>query len=303
MNPDLLRHRPVRRRMFTVLIALVALVGSLLAGLLLAKPALAAPPTLIKIDAGGFHTCALTSMRGVKCWGQNGAGQLGDSTSTNRSMPVDVSGLASGIQLITAGGIHTCALTNVGSAKCWGYNSNGQLGDTTTTNRSTPESVVFLEAPLFTSSAPAGGSYGTTYSHSFAASGAPPPSFSVTSSSMPYDLALSTTSGMLSGTPTAAGSYAFTITASNGQNPAATQSVTLVIAQVPLAVSTDAQSRTMARPTPRSRSRPAASKAATLPARSPARLPPRPAVPWATTRSPRARSPTPIMPSPSRPAP
>jgi alpha-tubulin suppressor-like RCC1 family protein len=110
------------------------------------------------IAAGDHHTCALTTGGGVKCWGNNGAGQLGDGTTTQRSTPVDVSGLVSGVTAIAADRYHTCALTTGGGVKCWGHNEWGQLGDGTTTTRLTPVDVSGLTSGV---AAVAAGAYHT----------------------------------------------------------------------------------------------------------------------------------------------
>ena len=109
---------------------------------------------VLAVASGYYHTCALTTVGGVTCWGYNSAGQVGDGTSTDRWTPVAVSGLGSGLAAVAAGGYHTCALTAGDGIACWGYNYDGQLGDGTTTNRPTPTAVVMFEPPCMFSIAP-----------------------------------------------------------------------------------------------------------------------------------------------------
>jgi alpha-tubulin suppressor-like RCC1 family protein len=95
----------------------------------------------VAIAVGGAHTCGITAAGGVKCWGWNWYGQLGDGTTVDRLAPVDVSGLSSGVVALAAGGAHTCALTGAGAVKCWGNNAIGQLGVGDMSDRPTPTDV------------------------------------------------------------------------------------------------------------------------------------------------------------------
>jgi len=83
---------------------------------------------VVAITAGTYHTCALLESGGVKCWGLNAHGELGNGSLYPTAVPVDVYGLDTGVVAISAGGEHTCALTNTGAVECWGDNAHHQLG-------------------------------------------------------------------------------------------------------------------------------------------------------------------------------
>jgi alpha-tubulin suppressor-like RCC1 family protein len=91
------------------------------------------------IAAGEFHTCALTSAGGVKCWGGTAEVELGHVTYP--PTPTDVPGLTSGVAAIAAGDGFSCALLVSGGVKCWGGNQHGELGNGTTTDSATPVAV------------------------------------------------------------------------------------------------------------------------------------------------------------------
>ena len=90
---------------------------------------------------------ALKSDGALATWGYNGYGQLGDGTTTNRFVPVAVSGLT-GVVAVAAGDYHTVALKSDGTVWTWGSNGSGQLGDGTTTQRLTPVQVSGLSGVI-----------------------------------------------------------------------------------------------------------------------------------------------------------
>jgi alpha-tubulin suppressor-like RCC1 family protein len=106
-----------------------------------------------QITGGLHHTCLLHTGGTVSCWGSNDSGQLGQPASANASCslstgspvpcilsPTEVPGLAN-VAGIYAGEEYTCARGSDMTVSCWGDNGQGQLGDGTTTSRSTPAPV------------------------------------------------------------------------------------------------------------------------------------------------------------------
>ena len=82
------------------------------------------------VAAGSLHTLALKSDGSVWAWGYNGFGQLGDGTTTQRTLPVQMSGIT-GANAVAGGGSHSLVLKSDGTMKATGNNSSGQLGDGT----------------------------------------------------------------------------------------------------------------------------------------------------------------------------
>ncbi len=96
---------------------------------------------VVQVVAGAYHTCALLATGAARCWGYNYYGALGDGTTTTRARSAAVSGLSVGVVRLFAGKYHTCAVLAAGGVRCWGQNDQGQLGNGTFTNASTPRDV------------------------------------------------------------------------------------------------------------------------------------------------------------------
>jgi alpha-tubulin suppressor-like RCC1 family protein len=118
--------------------------------------------TFATLGPGGEMTCGVTSAHAGYCWGRNDNGQLGTGSAVG---PQDCFGVPcstvpalviGGLSLAlvgtggfggSVGGAHSCGLTTAGNAYCWGGNAQGQLGDGTTMNSSSP--VLVVGAPTF----------------------------------------------------------------------------------------------------------------------------------------------------------
>eukprot|EP01083_Nonionella_stella_P272832 925379_1 len=97
-----------------------------------------------QITLGLYYSCALSDANVVKCFGDNGYGQLGQGDVDNRGdvpgemgdnlLPIELGTSFTAIEIV-AGGYSTCALSNNGKAKCWGQGSVGELGYGDTANR------------------------------------------------------------------------------------------------------------------------------------------------------------------------
>jgi alpha-tubulin suppressor-like RCC1 family protein len=101
--------------------------------------------TIRTISSGWDHTCAIASDNQAYCWGAGSNGELGNNVSLDTATPVAVttSGVLSGktILSISTGFRHTCAIASDNQAYCWGVNTNGQLGNNSTTQSLVPVAV------------------------------------------------------------------------------------------------------------------------------------------------------------------
>jgi alpha-tubulin suppressor-like RCC1 family protein len=89
-----------------------------------------------QISAGASFTCARMTSGQARCWGTDQSGQLGDAGpfAFEEQLPRTVAastggGVLTGITQLTTGAFHACVRLNSGQARCWGQNSEGQLGN------------------------------------------------------------------------------------------------------------------------------------------------------------------------------
>ena len=93
----------------------------------------------VAITVGKYFACAKLDNGSIRCWGESFYGQtghgntttIGDNEAPSLAAPVDL-GTAHGVTQTTAGGSHSCALSDTGTVRCWGLNSSGQLGNGST---------------------------------------------------------------------------------------------------------------------------------------------------------------------------
>ncbi|HEV2761215.1 MAG TPA: hypothetical protein VGV86_16770 [Acidimicrobiales bacterium] len=147
------------------------------------------PGPFIQVSVGFAHVCGLRPDRSITCWGRNAEGQTNAPSGQYTN--------------VSAGTFHSCAMPVTGPpAVCWGNNAAGRV------------------QPSLSPTAPPGGTVGTPYSHQLTMNThlSPAPTFRVVSGTLPPGVSL-TPQGLLAGTPTAPGTYEFTVSAANALSP------------------------------------------------------------------------------------
>ena len=101
-----------------------------------------------QLELGSDHSCVRMQTGEVRCWGGNWVGQAGAPGTETIEFPTTVEGLATGIEQIALGRLHSCALKDDQTVWCWGSASLGQLGDGITQPTHSPVQVSLAGEPL-----------------------------------------------------------------------------------------------------------------------------------------------------------
>ncbi|MFZ5755400.1 MAG: RCC1 domain-containing protein [Pseudomonadota bacterium] len=104
---------------------------------------LGAVTAVTDISNGGLFSCVIVDGE-VKCWGENGSGQLGNNDGTNTDLDVPSAALDIDAEVpvnVEGGGEHACVLTQSGKVYCWGESDAGQTGQNDTTDDISPVQV------------------------------------------------------------------------------------------------------------------------------------------------------------------
>jgi uncharacterized repeat protein (TIGR02543 family) len=107
---------------------------------------LAAGDKIVSLSLGGTHSSAISSTGRVFIWGANSSGQLGDGTTTSKSVPTEITSrfsLATGDKIVSMslGSSHSSAISSTGRVFTWGRNDVGRLGDGSTSDKLTPTDI------------------------------------------------------------------------------------------------------------------------------------------------------------------
>jgi alpha-tubulin suppressor-like RCC1 family protein len=95
----------------------------------------------VKFEAGGFHCIATQPDGSVWSWGWNAFNEIGDMSATNRNVPTRTGGTTFLAAEVAAGSNHSIAIKPDGTAWGWGWNTSGQVGDNSTSQRSSPVAI------------------------------------------------------------------------------------------------------------------------------------------------------------------
>ena len=218
------------------------------------------------IAGGGCHSVALTSDGKVLTWGLNFRGQLGNNANANKNAPV-LSGFgldapafdSANNTSVVAGTGKTFSVSTTGTAPITysltgaptGVSINPSSGSMTIPSTLTVDEYKFTITasniagttpqeftltvtevsgpPVITTTSLPNGVVGTAYNQTLTATGTSPITWSVSSGSLPNGLSLNAATGVISGTPTTATTYNFTVTATNGTTPDSTKTLSITI--------------------------------------------------------------------------